>query len=207
MSAAADFTVNGWECTYARFGSSELAEIAGIPGAMQRLWKNRGFLPCEKTTRLQYTARDVAEIMVRHDLSKLGIAPGDSDVLGHFAAQTILWFALLSSDGACEVWGSVDATNAFLDRFERDETLANSLCGDPDADRYIVRAVGADPIPVGDLPAFLESAPIRSGSFLDLAQMSFDLVSRAQRPLVRVRLDKGSIRRLTGQTRSHLRLV
>jgi len=207
MTSAPDFVVNGWDCTYARFDSFDLAEIVGLSGAMQRLWRSRGFLPGEKLSRLRFTSRDVAEIMVRFDLSKLGVPPSESEVLGHFAAQTVLWFALLSSDGACEVCGSVGATGSFLQRFADDAAIANVLCDNPDADRFIVRSPVSDPVTVSDLADYLEEQEMRSGSFLDLARMSYDLTARAQRPLIRVKVDNGNIRRLTGQKIPHIRLV
>jgi hypothetical protein len=204
--------VHGWACSYSRFTSAELEAITGIPGPMQRLWRSRSQLPGEIATRAAFTTRDVAEILVRYDLSKLGVPPGASSALGASAAQTIMWYALLNADGAVEVSGSERCTASFLERFDEGDGLPNLLCQCPNKLRYLVKSSTADvPEFCSDLSQFIDSKAARSGAFLDLEGAASDLSERARRPLLRVdvgaHIGERRIRRLTMVVRPSLQLV
>lgn len=211
MKNGADFHVHGWACSYSRFTSVELEAITGIPGPMQRLWRSRGQLPGEMSTRASFTTRDVADIMVRYDLSKLGFPPGDSSELAAEAAKTVLWYALLNADGAVEVTGSERNTADFLHQFHNDEKLAGLLCIEPQIMRYLVRIATAKPEFCNDLGNLIDNRGARSGAFLDLERAANDLVERAARPLFRIDVGNNGgrrpVRRLTQISRPSLYLV
>jgi len=192
------------------FGASDLAEISGMPMQMTRLWRSRGLLPERPRGRSIYSARDVAEIMVRYDLSRLGVPPSESSKIASAAADMVIWFALLSCDGACEVIGSAEAVEKFIAAFERNEKPVELISRVTNAFQFLVAAPSQKPEFVAQIEDLLRSRGVRAAMFIDLSQVALDLGENARRPLFSVRqLDKSkeAVRRLTGQRTPYLRLV
>ena len=206
MSRYAGFRVNGWTCNFTTFSASELTAMTGMSGPLVRLWRNRGQLPGGGRPEPTFSSRDVAEIMIRYDLSLFGVAPGQTAEIGCEAARYLLWFALLNMDGACEIVGTEDDCEQFLKQFEKDAGIANALVGlngKDSAFRYLV-SQGRDDLVFlkaeEDLANTLDS---RRVFYIDLDRAAYDLMMQAQRPLYSIDVSGDAIgrrvRRLTGR--------
>lgn len=203
MSRYQGFRVNGWTCNFTTFSASELTTIADIPGQIQRLWRSRGQLPGGGRKSGNFDAREAAEIMVRYDLSRLGVPPSETDEIGSAAAQIMLWFALLNSDGTCEVNGTQEDTANFLKRFQQDERIAGALTAEPKVQRYLWKAPGDKLSFATDIAKVIEAQGQWAMTFLDLEKSAFDLAEKAGKPLFSIDVSGDAIgrrvRRLTGQ--------
>lgn len=192
------------------FGPSDLAEISGMPMQITRLWRSRGLLPEQPRGRSRYSARDIAEIMLRYDLSRLGVPPSESLEIAVSAAEMVIWFALLNCDGTCEVTGEAEAVEKFMVAFDRNEKLVDSISGTANAFQFLVSVPPHKPEFVAEIDDLFQSRSVRAAMLIDLSQVALDLGKNARCPLFSVRqLDqsKNAVRRLTGHRTPRLRLV
>lgn len=211
MTRGADYWINGWGCTYGRFCRSELAFIIGVEAGNRSIRFPRGVVQKSEQRRQHLTAREVAAIMVRHDLMTLGIPPNYIADLPQKAASIVLWHALLDSPKTCVVTGSPASTERFVERFNRDETIADTLCGFPSVQRFIVKGAETPLRFIEELDFAIRRDTSRFGCHLDLERSGRDLGSRALRPLLMINVGakNGKIvsRSLTGEILTHLTLV
>lgn len=189
------------EWSYANFSASELTAITGIPLPLQRAWRSRDQLPGGSGKSALFTSRDVAEIFVRYQLSLNGIAPGDSEQIGKAAAQVILYFALLSCDGACEVRGPAEDNARFLYCFEHEEGVAYEIAEKPEVKGFLWRGDGGALSLVPDVQRWMDEKRFAANFFLDLEVAALRFGELAGRPLVSIEMSPGSserrFRRLT----------
>lgn len=210
MNRPAHMRLDSWECSYSIFSSTDLTRITGIPGPIQRLWRSRGFLAKSSGANPTFSTLEAAEIFVRYDLSKFGLPPSESKEIGEAAAKIVLLFALLNSDGACEVIGKHGEVSGFLEEFEEDPEIAIRLCGNPELHRYLFRTLSGQIAMVDSLEMAVANHRLRSGAFMDLEQAASEFATRAKGPLISVCLSaegESDTRRLTGQQATRLRLV
>lgn len=126
-----------WPRRFAEYSAGELARISGLSPEMQRLWRQRGYLPEVQSARARFSPTDVVEISIRHALSRRGISPSESSTIDPDAAKGALYNAIINHQGSCEVIGPVDDVNAFLQNYEW-EDFAFDLAGGPTRSNYLV---------------------------------------------------------------------
>jgi hypothetical protein len=171
---------------------------------MQRVWRRRHQLPEGQGSPARFTGGEAAEVMIRYELSRFGVPPGESADIGKKAATMVLWFALLSADGACEVFGHESDVGQFLEQFENSHALAADLAGATTLARYVWRASGDKLDFVSDLQDVGLFGDFLSGFFIDLAHAGTRLAEVAGRPLLTVEIEPieghpgKRVRRLTG---------
>jgi hypothetical protein len=181
-----------------------MAEITGLSPEMQRVWRRRGQLPEGEGSPVRFTGGEAAEVMIRYELSRFGVPPSESADIGKKAAAMVMWFALLGSDGACEVFGHEDDIDQFLEEFDRSHALAADLAGAAALARYVWRASGDELDFVSDLQEVGLFGDFLSGFFIDLAHAGTRLAEVAGRPLLTVEIEPAEgrlgkrVRRLTG---------
>lgn len=132
------------DMAFGQFSPKELAKISGLPSALQRVWRKRGYLPAQSGTSI-FTSLQVAEYAVRYSLGRYGLSPSETAAISSTAARTVLWYALLNHYGACEVRGELPDIEQFLSKFSADHQLAEALSGASAAQRFIVSTDGATP--------------------------------------------------------------
>lgn len=188
---------------FARFSPAELERMTGMPPGLQRLWRRRELLPLGEGKPVRFNTDEAAEVLVRYALSRQGVGPGDSAVLAKNVVPSVVWWALVGADGACEVVGEQAAVERFLARFESDNGLSQEIACSTDAWRLIWRADG------GDFKFARGADGIGAGEehlsilYLDLSAAGVFMANRAGRPLVTVELPVPSpaaskrVRRLT----------
>jgi hypothetical protein len=195
------FKEHGWIQTESTFSATELASISGMPLNLQRVWRSRGQLPGGSGKQARFSSRDVAEIMVRYHLALNGIPPGESVAIGRQAADQVLCFAVVNSDGACEVLGQSDDAEHFLALFKQDLSMAYELAGTSDLAGFLIRGDGGELMLVSDLAQLIHDRRFISGFFIDLDIAAEQLVERAGRPLFSINVSSGTfgrrIRRVT----------
>lgn len=194
---------NGWGFEFAKFTSTETCDIVGMSPALLRLWRSRGQVSGGGGKSATFDAREVAELMIKYELSKFGVSPSDSGETSCKAAQIMLWFALLNSDGTCEAIGTEADTDRFIERFKTDHLVAAMLTGEPEFLQFIVKSS------VGDLTFYKELTDellafnsTRSIYVVSLQKAALDLAIGARRPLFSVDVSGDTperiVRRLTG---------
>lgn len=141
--------------------------------------------------------------MVGYDLSRLGVPPSETNEIGSAAAQIMLWFALLNSDGTCEVNGTHEDTSSFLEHFAEDERIASALTAEPKVRRYLWKGPDEKLSFTADIAKVIGAQDQRAMTFIDLERSAFDLAKRAGKPLFSIDVSGDAIgrrvRRLTGQ--------
>lgn len=180
----------------------DVADISGLPPNLQRVWRRRGQIAPVEGTRARFTALEAAELMLRYEVSKAGVSPGESEDLGKLAGPLILYHALLDGDGAVEVTGPREHVEHFLAQFAEDTTLPMALAAVTEVKRFLFRADGGDFIVTDELQSLSSAESPLSGYFLDLEVAGRRLSDRAGRPLLSVELHapqatSPKVRRLT----------
>jgi len=182
-----------------------LAEVTGLSTELQRVWRRRDQLPVATGSPARFNAKDAAEVLVRYELSRNGLPPGESGALSAEVAPSVLWFALLSADGACEIFGEEATVTAFLEHFENSDEIARDIPGMGALSRFVWRADGGEMDITNDRQNMGEEGDYLSVFYMDLATAGVLLANRIGHPLVTVEMSmEGAppgkrIRRLTGR--------
>jgi len=166
-----------------QFSPGEVAGITGLSADLQRVWRRRGHLPARTGSHASFDARDVAALAVRHDLARMGFAPPDTVEIGRLAAPIVLYFALLSSDGAAHLQGRFKRIAQITQRLTDDEKLAMVISEVRKPWRYVLIT---DPPAwefVGDAAATLSEERFPAMLVLDLALIGQRLVIENPKPL------------------------
>jgi len=75
------------------FGASEVARLTGITQDRQRDWRRRGLLPAKAAgAHARFTALAVAQLMVRQNLSRLGVDLAETDEIAALSGFNVLSF-------------------------------------------------------------------------------------------------------------------
>lgn len=193
-----DFLVDGYICTFAKFKPGEVHKLTGMTPALQRLWKRRGQMPLGYGDPEPITARVVAEVYVRHQLALAGLPPSESADIAAKAAQIVLWFGLLSINGACAVMGPKHLVADFIDQFMNSHHIATKLSGvTPERSfRYLYRFGGIGPFhfALGSDDIF-NASTFTLLTVLDLETMGNSLAIQAGRPLLTVEIPSDTVPR------------
>lgn len=161
----------------------ELAQATGLSADLQRVWRRRGHLPVRNQSRAVFDAEDVAAIMVRYELSKLGVAPGDASLVSDVAAPILLYFVLLSSDFAFDIRGGLKRWAEIAEQFEEDDDIARRISGVSHAPRYLWSANLPEFQFVEDFAAILLAERYPAMLLLDLAVVGGNLAANSPKPL------------------------
>lgn len=179
---------SSWRVEYQTFGAKEVLEITRLPQPLLRLWRQRGYLPeKEKGRWAKHDAHEVARIYLLSAFSKLGIAPSDaSGIVGDLAAD-LLFFSILSGDGACEFLGPPSQVDALRRKFDESFEVARSIIKPKDERRYVVSVHGSAYERVCDINDMLDVGASEYFSCIDLVAAGSGIAVRAQKPLVTFR--------------------
>lgn len=187
---------------YATYSPSELARISGLSTDLQRVWRRRGQLvPTRQSTHARFRPLDAVEITIRYALSKLGIPPGECELDLSAALSASLFHALLNIDGACEIFGSAEDVDWFLEDFRDSHRIAHALAGKPSSANYLVINERHE-IRIEDDPHAVLNNQEAFLLVIDLQLLGARLVERGRKPVVTFhfpdRPGVRTVRRLTG---------
>lgn len=169
---------------YVFFSANEVSAITGIPLALQRAWRSRDQLPGGIGKGALFSSLDVAEILIRYQLSLNGVPPSESAEAGATAAQIILYWAILNGDGVCEVRGTPNDIHRFLKFFETDDEIAREIAGNSNLYTFLWRGDGGLLKFEYEIGNSIEEKHFISNFFLDLEVAARHLIKMADRPLM-----------------------
>lgn len=188
--------------TFTEFSPAEVAALTGLNVETQRVWRRRDQLPGSGAPA-RFSPLEVAEVFIRYQFSLHGLPPGQSQAIGRAYAPTLLHFALLNVDGACEVVGSKDDVDRYIKAFEESEGPARQISGVARLARYLWHADGEAVHETNDLSEIAAANGYVSASFVDLIEAGSHFAETARRSLATVEFsihgnDVRRTRRLTG---------
>lgn len=186
--------IAGVPCELATFSASEVERMTGCPQQLQRLWRQRGFIPPTSSYHSRYDTWEVAQIAIRYQLTQVGQPVSETFTEETCkAAHVAMILALLCADGACEVIGKPFKVQRFLDKLN-DPQLFNK----PNTwewHRYFMSLDGKS-FRLWSTPR--PPAGVLSFAVIDLARLGARMAEQAGKPLFTVRLDDDAgERRLT----------
>jgi hypothetical protein len=167
---------------------AEIERITGLGVETQRVWRRRGYLPGGATGHARFDIFDIAAIMVRHELSKRGMALSESLAYGAVAAPMVVWSTLMYGAGVCEVVGEAPAVDQFEHDYHFDTKVICPIAGvEVSETRRYLLVLGDDPPALEDsLSEVIEASAAQSGYFVNLDELGRRLGERAGRPLLTV---------------------
>lgn len=179
---------DSWSVEYQTFGAKEVLEITRLPQPLLRLWRQRGYLPeKEKGRWAKYDAHEIAKIYLLSAFSKLGIAPSDASGIVGDLATDLLFYSVLSGDGASEFLGPASHVEALRRKFDESFEVARSVIKPKDERRYLVSVHGSAYERVCDISEMLDVGASEYFSCIDLVAAGNGIAARAQKPLVTFR--------------------
>jgi hypothetical protein len=168
---------------FAHFSPGELAAATGLSADLQRVWRRRGHLPARSQSRAVFDSIDAAEISVRYELSKMGVAPTETARLGEDIARLVLYYGLLSNDTAASVHGGLKRLGQIAGQFEADDEIARRISGTDSRWRYIWSPAPPALDLVDDFGAILSAERYAAMLVLDLAVIGSNLAVNSPKPL------------------------
>jgi hypothetical protein len=166
-----------------QFSPGELAQATGLTTDLQRVWRRRGHLPERGEGYASFDSVDVAAIAVRYELSKMGVAPGDTARVGEDIARLVLYFALLSDDCAASVRGGLARLATINARFQQDDELAQRISGVCTRHRYLWSAELPSLHLDDDIVPLLSNEQYPAMLLLDLVVIGMRLAENSTKPL------------------------
>ncbi|PWG15852.1 hypothetical protein [Salibaculum griseiflavum] len=194
---------DSWNVEYQTFGAKEVLEITRLPQPLLRLWRQRGYLPeKEKGRWAKHDAYEIARVYLLSAFSKLGIAPSEASGIVGDLATDLLFFSILSGDGACEFLGPPSQVEALRRQFDESFEVARSVVQPKDERRYVVSVHGGAYKRVSDINDMIDAGASEYFSCIDLVAAGGGIAVRAQKPLVAFRFraahsDEPKVRRLS----------
>lgn len=166
------------------FTSTEASRISGMPQDMLRLWRSRGHLPAKTGRGAVYTALEIAEIMVRYDLSLNGIAPAKSAEIGSRGAQSIMWIALINHPICCEIIGNEVQIESLQELHRETDLVVKSLFPLGGKGDLLFRRDSMEPEILADLQTPIDERSFKSAMILNFQTYARVLVNEAGQPLL-----------------------
>lgn len=175
---------DGWLVTQATFSPAEMTAITKLPQPLLRLWRSRGYLPQKSNGRWsKHPASEVSAAYLLHALSLLGVPPSEAVETSATVANDLLFFALVSGDGACDFIGERTAVEKLRRRFEEDFDLARRIAGPSNEQRFVLSQGGPDIWRCDDLCHMIEEERLEYHYCVDLLVAGRSIIERAGRPL------------------------
>jgi len=165
------------------FSPKELALATGLTTDLQRVWRRRGHLPERHEGYASFDSVDVASIFVRYELSKKGMAPGDTAHVGEAIARAVLYFALLADDSVASYRGGFEHLAAIGARFHRNDELAQRISNVCQRERYIWSVEFPTIQLAHDIADLVSEEKYRAMLYLDLVVIGRDLAEASPKPL------------------------
>lgn len=165
------------------FSAKEVAAATGLSTELQRVWRRRGHLPSCGEGRASFDSNEVAAIAVRHDLTRFGFAPPETIEIGRLAGPIVLYFALLTSDGAANLSGGLKRIAEISQRFAQDDRIAELISGVQRPKRFIWSSNPPELDFVDDAASNLSEERFPVMLVLDLALIGQRLVTQNPKPL------------------------
>ncbi|MDR6708373.1 hypothetical protein J2X73_002752 [Novosphingobium sp. 1748] len=166
-----------------QFLPRELALATGLSTDLQRVWRRRGHLPEREEGFAHFNSVDVAAISVRYELSRMGVAPGDTARIGEEIARLVLYFALLSDDCVASVRGGLRRLTSMGAGYEEDDELAQRVSGVQDRRRYLWSAQPPQMALADDITPLLSQEQYSAMLHLDLVVIGKRLAENSPKPL------------------------
>lgn len=166
-----------------QFLPRELALATGLSTDLQRVWRRRGHLPEREEGFAQFNSVDVAAIAVRYELSRMGVAPGDTARVGEEIARLVLYFALLSDDCVASFRGGLRRLTVMGAGYEEDDELALRVSGVQNRRRYLWTAQPPLMQLVDDMTPVMSVEQYPALLYLDLAVIGKKLAENSPKPL------------------------
>ena len=182
MTAKHRIAALDWPRRFAEYSAGELARICGMSPEMQRLWRQRGYLPEVQSARARFSPTDVAEIIIRHALSRHGIPPSESATIDPDAAKGALYHAIINHQGSCEIIGPAGDVNAFLRDYEL-EDFALELAESPLRSNYLVWDDEKTMRMVDDVHELFDEQALAIAA-IDLRVVGARIMERGRKPIV-----------------------
>jgi hypothetical protein len=174
---------DGLSCSETLFRSADVARIAGMQQDMLRLWRSRGHLLKKKSRGAVFSAFEIAEIMVRHELAAYGIAPSKSAPIGKQCAPNVIRLALLNHPICCVIAGPREKVEALQRLHHECDAVAAALSNCETRHDYVVRRDREPPELVSDIPKILDERRFKSAMVLNLQKYAEILVELSGAPL------------------------
>lgn len=172
-----------WFVSQAAFSPAETEAITKLPQPMLRLWRSRGYLAqTEKGRWSRHVAEEVALVYLLQSLTKMGLPPSEAAGKAAEIVPDLLFFALVSGDGACDFAGPRDAVEAMRHRFDDDFALARQIAKPTCEDRFVVSEGSLEIWRCADLSSIIEQERLEIHNCLDLLVAGRRIVERAGRP-------------------------
>lgn len=176
----------GLTYSYAEFTPGEVSLMTGLSQELQRVWRRRGQIAAANGATARFDALKVAELFVRHELSLWGCSPKETTIIGSRTAPTILYFALLNGDGACQIMATLGQAEKFIAEFTEEDGFIRKMSGCEDTSRFICGNDKHDFSMAADMASVLAEELRTSILVLDLQLLGTTLADRAPRALVNV---------------------
>ena len=182
-----------WRTTYAELTPAELGEVAGVTPDLQRVWRKRGHLPPLKDARAHFDVFLACEVMLLQALALRGIPPGEGASVAKKYAHLIIFAALITAEGSCEVLGPVEAVRGFAHAYAADTKIIAQLAKTTIeyVPPYLVILDDQPPALSPTLPDEEGHHVAETGAFINLIALGLRLASRFGRPVVRVDVSVG----------------
>lgn len=175
---------DGWLVRQTTFSPAETEAITGLPQSMLRLWRSRGYLSHpEKGRWSKNTVADVALVYLMNTLTRLGFSPSFAVACANSLVADLIFFGLISGDGACEFIGPKGMVIAMRNRFDDDFALARLVGRPTSEDRFVLVDADRGLHRCADLARVIEDEKFEHLSCIDLLVAGRRIVERAGRPL------------------------
>lgn len=155
-------------CTATQFRSSEVADVVGMQLDMLRLWRSRGHLPKKEGRGPVYSALEIAEIMVRHDLSNYGVPPAKSESIGKDSAAQIIRLAVLNHPQCCVVSGPRDQVESLKQMHSEGDVFAAHISNCEVSWDYLIRRDNEFPELVADISNAMDEGSFKIAMVINL---------------------------------------
>ena len=128
---------------FSKFKAREFARIAGMTECLVLAWHENGHIGASRRGTA-YPSHELAEAMLRHDLSRHGLSPSETTDIGYTCAGKILRLVMVNHPEACEVKGGSNAV-AWMKQVHQECRLhAKILFGDDVGDELLVCIAGSE---------------------------------------------------------------
>lgn len=173
--------------SFNEFSPSELAQATGLGADMQRVWRKRGHLPVKSGARASFSCKEVLEIAIRYELSKLGVSPSVTEDAAELGTPTLMLATFFNERGPLEVRGTLEGIGGISSKIERVRTFFEDLTGGVFDQRYLISFKAPVFLLASSIEAEFKKVEHASAIIVDLHALANMLVRASPKPFVTVR--------------------